>query len=93
MTPSTTQRSTAAKLQGQDEILVAAPIERLWSLIADSTRLSEWGPPVRNGPVWPAGITTTMGRAFFAAIKLSRMNPARPTEVHDSSQSPAPCSR
>jgi uncharacterized protein YndB with AHSA1/START domain len=48
MTPSTTQPSTAAKLQGRDEILVAAPIEQLWSLIADSTRLPEWGPPVRK---------------------------------------------
>ncbi len=36
-----------AKLQGQDEILVEAPVERLWPLIADSTLLAEWGPPVR----------------------------------------------
>ncbi len=36
-----------AKLQGQDEILVEAPVERLWPLIADSTFLAEWGPPVR----------------------------------------------
>jgi hypothetical protein len=32
--------------------------------------------------VWPAGITTIIGFAFFAAIRLSRMNPARPTDVH-----------
>ena len=43
--------------------------------------------------VWPAGMTTTIGLIFFAAIRLSKMNPARPTDVHASSQSPAPCSR
>ena len=43
--------------------------------------------------VWPAGITTIIGLAFFAAIRLSRMKPARPTEVHESSASPAPWSR
>jgi len=32
-------------------------------------------------------------RATLAAIRLSRMNPARPTLVQASSQSPAPCSR
>ena len=32
--------------------------------------------------VCPAGITTIIGFAFFAAIRLSRMKPARPTEVH-----------
>ena len=42
---------------------------------------------------WPAGITTIIGFALFAAIRLSRMKPARPTELHESSTSPAPCSR
>ena len=43
--------------------------------------------------VSPAGITTTIGFAFSSAIMLSMMNPARPTVVHASSLSPAPCSR
>ena len=46
-----------------------------------------------RGCVWPAGITTIIGLAFLAAIRLSRMKPARPTDVHESSLSPAPCSR
>ncbi len=37
-----------AKLQGQDEIIVEAPVERVWPLIADSTLLPDWGPPVRK---------------------------------------------
>src|SRR6266849_6278515 len=43
--------------------------------------------------VWPAGITTIIGFALPDAIRLSRMKLALPTEVHESSQSPAPCSR
>jgi len=34
-------------VQGRDEIVVAAPVERVWPLIADSRLLPEWGPPVR----------------------------------------------
>lgn len=37
-----------ARLQGRDEIVVDAPIERMWTLISDSTLLPEWGPPVRS---------------------------------------------
>ncbi len=37
-----------SKLQGQDEIIVEAPVERLWPLIADSTLLPDWGPPVKK---------------------------------------------
>mgnify|MGYP006350277617 CR=1 FL=1 len=40
-----------------------------------------------------AGMTTTIGLAFLPAIRLSRMNPARPTEDHESSLSVAPCNR
>jgi hypothetical protein len=43
--------------------------------------------------VCPAGITTIIGLALPAAIKLSRMKFARPSLVHESSLSPAPCSR
>ena len=48
--------------------------------------------PVARG-VWPAGITTTIGLAFPAASRLSRMKPARPTDDHAWSLSPAPCNR
>jgi uncharacterized protein YndB with AHSA1/START domain len=38
----------ARTIQGVDEIEIAAPIETVWPLIADSTRLAEWGPPVKS---------------------------------------------
>jgi hypothetical protein len=38
-------------------------------------------------------MTTIIGFADVEAIKLSRMKPARPTVLHESSLSPAPCSR
>jgi len=40
--------------------------------------------------VWPAGMTTIMGLAFLAAIRLSRMKPARPTVDQELSESLAP---
>ncbi len=60
---------------------------------ATNSSVGGLGPPKTNGPVCPAGMTTTIGLAFPAAIRLSRMKPARPTVVHESSQSKAPCSR
>ncbi len=36
------------KVQGQDEIIVDAPVEKVWALISDSKRLLDWGPPVRG---------------------------------------------
>ena len=41
----------------------------------------------------PLGITTSIGTAFFAAIRLSRMKPARPIVLQPESSSPPPCSR
>ena len=38
----------------------------------------------------PLGMTTSIGTAFFAAIRLSRMNPARPIVVQPESSSPPP---
>ena len=35
------------KVQGRDEIIVNAPMETMWTLISDSKRLLDWGPPVR----------------------------------------------
>lgn len=40
-----------SQLQGQDEIIVEAPIEHLWPLIADSTLLPDWGLPVRKAEI------------------------------------------
>ncbi len=37
-----------ARFQGEDEIVVMAPIERVWKLIWDSKQLEKWGPPVRS---------------------------------------------
>lgn len=37
-----------AKLQGSDEVIIEAPVERVWKLIADSSELVNWGPPVRK---------------------------------------------
>jgi uncharacterized protein YndB with AHSA1/START domain len=31
-------------LQGRDEIVIAAPLARVWSLVSDSSLLPEWGP-------------------------------------------------
>ena len=36
------------QVQGQDEVIVDAPVETLWPLISDSKRLLDWGPPVRG---------------------------------------------
>jgi uncharacterized protein YndB with AHSA1/START domain len=35
-----------ARLQGRDEIIIDVPADHVWSLIADSTLLASWGPPV-----------------------------------------------
>jgi uncharacterized protein YndB with AHSA1/START domain len=32
--------------RGRDELLVAAPVERVWAILTDSRRLPEWAPPV-----------------------------------------------
>ena len=40
--------SRSSRIQGQDDIIVDAPVARLWPLIADSMELCNWGPPVRN---------------------------------------------
>src|SRR5579863_9262361 len=38
----------------------------------------------------PFGITIIIGLAFFAAMRLSRMKPARPSELQHESSSPPP---
>ena len=44
----TTLSVKPAAFQGGDEIVIDAPIERVWQLIADSKMLEKWGPPVRE---------------------------------------------
>lgn len=34
------------RMQGKDEILIHAPLERVWALVADSDNLPKWRPPV-----------------------------------------------
>ena len=70
-----------------DEILDEIVVE------IGNARRTRAGRSKLKGPVCPAGITITIGLAFLSAIRLSMMKPARPTEVHESSESPAPCSR
>lgn len=41
------ERKTS-QIQGQDAIVVEAPIARLWTLISDSMEMYNWGPPVRG---------------------------------------------
>lgn len=36
------------QIQGQDEIIVDVPVEKMWPLISGSKRLLDWGPPVRG---------------------------------------------
>ena len=53
---------TKMSLQGQDEIVVDAPIGVLWTLISDSTLLPNWGPPVRKVEViGPPGVAENVG--------------------------------
>ena len=35
-----------APVQGTDSITIEKPAVELWPLIADSTQLTKWGPPV-----------------------------------------------
>ncbi len=67
----------------------------LMSALNSLTKSAVFSPPPAppNRAVCPSGITTIIGRASPAAIKLSTMKPARPTVDHESSPSNAPCNR
>ena len=43
-----TNFSQTPKIQGQDDIIINAPVSVVWPLIKDSKRLEEWGPPVQK---------------------------------------------
>ena len=49
-----------AQLQGRDSIDINAPMAHLWTLISDSNRLLDWGPPVTAIEVidYPEGVGT-----------------------------------
>ena len=36
------------KIQGQDTIIIDAPVSKLWPLIHDSIQMESWGPPVEK---------------------------------------------
>ena len=57
-TPSYSQKP---KIQGQDEIIINAPISVVWPLIKDSKRLEDWGPPVLKIEVYLAPGQTKEG--------------------------------
>jgi len=42
----TTAYTLPAPIQGTDSIVVDKPVAELWPLVADSTQLTRWGPPV-----------------------------------------------
>ena len=51
----------APKIQGQDEIVIDAPVSAVWPLIKDSKRLEDWGPPVQKIEVYLAPHQTKEG--------------------------------
>ena len=36
------------KVQGQDSVIIGAPVSKLWPLIHDSKQMESWGPPVEK---------------------------------------------
>ncbi len=46
---------TGSRLQGGDDIVIHAPAQILWQLIADSRELPNWGPPVKSVEVMTNG--------------------------------------
>lgn len=49
------------KVQGQGEIIINATISKVWSLISNSKRLEDWGPPVEKIEVYLASGQTEEG--------------------------------
>lgn len=46
------QYKRAPKIQGENFIIINAPTSAVWSLIRDSKRLEDWGPPVEKIEVY-----------------------------------------
>lgn len=53
--------SKTPKVQGQNEIIINAPLSVVWPLIKDSKRLLDWGPPVQDIEVYLAPGQTEEG--------------------------------
>ena len=64
------------KIQGQDYVIINASPSALWSLIRDSKRLEDWGPPFEKIEVYPDGNQTQEGvgskRKVFAKFNEKR---------------------
>lgn len=41
-------KQQTSQIQGQDAVVIEAPVERLWTLISNSMELCHWGPPVKG---------------------------------------------
>lgn len=59
--PITPNFSQTPKIQGQDEIIINAPVSVVWPLIKDSKRLEDWGPPVQKIEIYLAPGQTEEG--------------------------------
>lgn len=51
----TVSSATGSRLQGRDDVVIDAPPDLLWSLIADPHELPSWGPPVKSVEVMTEG--------------------------------------
>lgn len=59
-------------LQGRDEIVVDAAPAILWTLIADSNELADWGPPVTSVEVLANGQSEGLGTARKVHAEFGR---------------------
>jgi uncharacterized protein YndB with AHSA1/START domain len=65
--------ATCAALQGRDEVVVDAPPDILWRLIADSTEFPTWGPPVTHVEILnPNGGTEAHGATRKVHARFGR---------------------
>lgn len=58
-------------IQGEDDIIINAPIATVWRLIADSQELERWGPPVRQIKVFDLPETIGSRRLVVAEFTPS----------------------
>lgn len=68
--------SQTPKNQGQGEVIINAPVSKVWQLIKDSIRLEDWGPPVQKIEIYLAAGQTEEGagskRKVFAKFTEKR---------------------
>ena len=58
---TTPSYSQMPKVQGQDEIIINAPVSVVWPVVKDSKRLEDWGPPVQKIEIYLAPGQTEEG--------------------------------